>query len=84
MNEDATILMKSELSMLATKFENLRMLEDESIADFYLKLCAITKEIYNLGEPHSHAKLVQKVLQSLPTRFKSKVKDLKECKQNFE
>ena len=59
--------------MLASKFEDLRMLEDETISDFNSKLCDIANEAFTLGEKHSETKLVRKTLRSLPERFAYKV-----------
>lgn len=45
------------------------MLEDESLSDFYAKLCDITNESFALGEKFSDVKIVQKIVISLPDRF---------------
>ena len=66
--------------MLASKFEDLRMLEDETISDFNSKLCDITNEAFILGEKYSETKLVRKTLRSLPERFAYKVAAIEEAK----
>ena len=48
---------------LASKFEDLKMLEDESINDFNSKLCEITNEAFTLGEIDPKIKLVKKTLR---------------------
>ena len=55
--------------MFASKFEDLRMLEDESINDFNSKLCQIANEAFTLGEKYPEIKLLRKTLRSLPDRF---------------
>ena len=59
--------------MLASKFEDLKMLEHETISDFNSKLCDIANEAFALGEKYSDTKLVRKTLRSLPERFAYKV-----------
>ena len=66
--------------MLAFRFEDLRMLEDETISDFNLKLCDIANEAFTLGEKYYETKLVRKTLRSLPERFAYKVDAIEEAK----
>lgn len=40
----------SRLQLLTTKFENMRMMEDESICDFNIYLCYIDNNYFSLGE----------------------------------
>ena len=39
---------RNKLWSLATRFENLRMLDDDSLSDFYTKLCDISNESFAL------------------------------------
>ena len=41
---------RNKLLSLATHFENLRMHDDESLSNFYTKLCDIANESFALGE----------------------------------
>ena len=50
----------SKLKMLASKFEDLKMLKDESINDFNSKLCEIVNEAFTLGEKYHEIKLMRK------------------------
>ena len=70
----------SKLQMLASKFEDLRMLEDESINEFNSKLCEIANEAFTLGEKYPEIKLVRKTLRSLSDKFSIKVNAIKEAK----
>ncbi|KAI3443670.1 hypothetical protein Pfo_000335 [Paulownia fortunei] len=58
----------SELQMLASRFEDLRMEDNETIANFNAKLCNIANECHALGE------------KSLPDRFAHKVTAIDEAK----
>ena len=51
----------SKLQLLATRFDNLRMLESETIAEFNAKVCDIANEAFALGEKYSETKLVRKI-----------------------
>ena len=66
--------------MLASKFEDLKMLEHETINDFNSKLCDIANEAFALGEKYSDMKLVRKTLRSLPERFTYKVAAIEEAR----
>ena len=70
----------SKLQMLASKFEDLRMGEDETIAEFNGKLQDIENQAYPLGKEYSEVKLVRKTLRSLPERFGAKVAAIEEAR----
>ncbi|CAA7018893.1 unnamed protein product [Microthlaspi erraticum] len=59
----------SRKDLLATKFENMRMEEHESIADFSSKLSSLVQESRTLGKVYKDAKLVKKLLRCLPDKF---------------
>lgn len=63
----------SRLQLLTTKFESLKMLKEETIIEFNVRLLDIANESFDLGEKISEEKLVCKVLRSLPKRFEMKV-----------
>ena len=71
---------RNKLLSPTTHFENLRMHDDESLYDFYTKLCDITNESFALGEKIPETTLVRKIMRSLPDRFSSKVIDIEEAK----
>jgi len=79
-HEGTDTVKASKLQILTTRFERLRMEEDECIADFNSKLCDIANEAFALGEKYSDAKLVKKTLRSLPARFAYKVTAIEEAK----
>ena len=78
--EGTTTMRLSKLQILTTRFENLRMQENETISEFNSKLCDIANEAFALGEKISEEKLVRKALRSLPRRFAYKVTTIEEAK----
>ena len=59
----------TRLQMLTTRFEELKMSEDESFDSFYSKLNEVVVSKFNLGEKMKDSKIVRKILQSLPKAF---------------
>ena len=58
--------------MLTTKFENIRMHENQNFSFFYFELSDIVNSSVNL-EPILDSKIVRKILRSLPERLRPKV-----------
>ena len=54
--------------------------DDESFDSFYVKLNEIVIAKLNLGEKIKDAKLVRKILRSLPESFRAKVTTIEESK----
>ena len=52
-HEGTPLVKISKLQMLASKFEDLRMLENETISDFNSKLYDIANKAFVLGEKYS-------------------------------
>ena len=50
----------TKLQMLITRFEELRMSEDESFDSFYSKLNEVVNDKFNLGEKMEDSKLYEK------------------------
>src|ERR1044072_7182918 len=69
----------SRLQMLTTKFENLKMKEDETIHEFHMNVLEIANTSGALGEKMSEEKLVRKILRSLTKRFAMKVTAIEEA-----
>ena len=59
--------------MLTTRFEELKMSEDESFDSFYSKVNEVVVSKFNLGEKMKDSKIVRKILRSLPESFHAKV-----------
>ena len=63
----------NKLQQLTSRFESIRMSDDESFDEFYAKLNDIVNSTYNLGEINDQTKIVKKILKSLTDDFKPKV-----------
>jgi hypothetical protein len=66
--------------MLISKFEEIKMLEDETFRKFYTKISNLRNSMVSLGKQISDVKLIRKILRSLPERFKIKVTTIEESK----
>ena len=69
-----------KLQMLTTIFEELKMGDNESFDSFYGKLNEIVIAKLNLGEKIEDAKVVRKILRSLPESFCANVIAIEESK----
>jgi len=67
--EGTSKVKSSRIQLLTTKFEGLKMQEDETIQDYYMNVLDIANSFNSLGEKLSDEKLVRKILRSLPKRF---------------
>ena len=65
---------------MTSKFENLRIEENESIGQYHARTIDMSNESFILGEKIPKEKLIQKVLQTLPERFTYKVEAIGEAK----
>ena len=70
----------SKLQRLTTSFEEIKMEEDESFDEFYVKLKDIVNSAFNLGETIPEPKIVRNVLRSLLKRFHAKIMAIEESK----
>jgi hypothetical protein len=66
--------------MLISKFEEIKMLEDEMFGEFYSKMSDLRNSMVSLGKPISNVKLIRKILRSLPEHFRIKVMTIEESK----
>jgi len=69
----------SRIQLLTTKFEGLKMQENETIQDYYMNVLDIANSFDSLGEKLSDEKLVRKILKSLPKRLDMKVTSIEEA-----
>ena len=65
MHEGTKTVEINKLQQLTTKFESIRMSNDESFDEFYAKLNDIVNSAYNLGEIYDQPKIVRKILRTL-------------------
>ncbi|GAA0138380.1 hypothetical protein LIER_34927 [Lithospermum erythrorhizon] len=69
----------SRLEQLTTRWETLKMEEDETISSYNSKINYIANESFALGQTMSNEKLVRKILRPLPKRFAHKVTAIEEA-----
>ena len=63
----------NKLLQLTTRFESIRMSDDECFDEFYSKVNDIVNSAYNLDEIYDKPKIVRKILKSLIEDFRPKV-----------
>ena len=73
MHEGTKTVKINKLQQLTSKFESIRMFDDESFDKFYAKLNDIVNSAYNLGEIYDQPKIVRKIFRSLIENFRPKV-----------
>ena len=79
-HEGIKVVKINKLQQLTTRFESIRMSDDESFDEFYAKLNDIVNSAYNLGEIYDQPKIVRKILRSLIEDFRPKVTNIIESK----
>jgi hypothetical protein len=70
----------AKLQMLISRFEEIKMLEEETFGEFYSKMSDLRNSMVSLGKPVSDVKLIRKILRSLPEHFRIKVTTIEERK----
>ena len=70
----------SKFQRFTTTFEEIKIEEDESFDEFYVKLKDIVNSVFNLGETIPEPKIVRKVLIFLPERSYAKITAIEELK----
>jgi len=76
-----TKLVKSpKLQMLISRFEEIKMMNDETFEEFYSKMRDLRNSMVSLGKTVSNVKLIRKILRSLPECFRIKVTTIDESK----
>ena len=78
--EGSSDMKRTKLIMLTSKFEQLRMREDETLSEYFTKLYDISNESFALGKRFSDTKMVRKIFRSLPDRFQPKLTAIEESK----
>ena len=73
MHEDTKAVKINKLQQLTSRFESLRMFDDESFDEFYGKLNDIVNSTFNLGEVYDQLKIVRKILRLLTENFRPNV-----------
>ena len=63
----------NKLQQLTSRFESIRMVDEETFNEFYAKLNDIVNSSFKLGEVYEQPKIVRKILRSLIEDFRPKV-----------
>ena len=79
-HEGTKVVKINKLQQLTSKFERIRISNDESFDKFYTKLNDIVNSAYNLGKIYDQLKIVRKILRSLTEDFRPKVIAITESK----
>jgi hypothetical protein len=74
------VVKSTKLQILISKFEEIKMLEEEIFEVFYTKISDLRNSMVSLGKSISDVKLIRKILRSLPERFRIKVTTIEESK----
>jgi hypothetical protein len=77
---EGTKLVKSAKLQMISRFEEIKMLEEETFGEFYSKMSDLRNSMVSLGKPVSDVKLIRKILRSFPERFRIKVTTIEESK----
>ena len=72
-HEGTKTVKMNKLQQLTTRFESIRMYDDECFDEFYTKLNGIVNSAYNLGEIYNQPQIIRKILRSLIEDFRPKV-----------
>jgi hypothetical protein len=78
--EGIKIVKSAKFQMLISKFENIKMLEDETFNEFYIRIRDLRNSMVSLGKNISNVKLIKKILRSLPKRFRINATIIEESK----
>ena len=70
----------NKLQQLTTRFESIRMFNDECFDELYTKLNDIVNSAYNLGEIYDQPKIVRKIHRSLTEDLRPKMTVITESK----
>ena len=78
--EGTKAVKNSKLQRLTTSFEEIKMEEDESANEFYVKLKDIVNLAFNFRQTIPEPKIMRRVLRSLPERFHAKITAIEKSK----
>jgi hypothetical protein len=78
---EGTKLVKSaKFQILISRFEEIKMLEEETFGEFYSKMNDLRNSMVSLRKPFWDVKLIRKILRSLHEHFRIKVTTIEESK----
>ncbi|KAG8482698.1 hypothetical protein CXB51_024274 [Gossypium anomalum] len=71
---------QQQLLNLRREFENLKMKEEETVKKYSDRIMAVVNSIRLLGEQFDEARMVEKVLSTLPERYEAKISSLEDSR----
>ncbi|KAH1057547.1 hypothetical protein J1N35_035612 [Gossypium stocksii] len=71
---------QQQLLNLRRDFENLKMREEETVKQYSDRIMAVVNSIRLLGEQFDEARIVEKVLSTLPERYEAKISSLEDSR----
>jgi len=78
--EGRKLVKSAKLEMLISRFEEIKMLEEETFGEFYTKISDLRNSMVSFRKSVLDVKLIWKILRSLPERFRIKVITIEESK----
>jgi len=78
--EGTKLIKFAKLQILISRFEEIKMLEDETFGEFFSKMSDLRNQMVSLGKTVSNVKLICKILRSLLEHFRIKVTTIEESK----
>ena len=73
MHEGTKVVKINKLLQLISRFEIIKMEDDETFDEFYFILIDIVNSAFNFSEVYEEPKIVRKILRSLTEDFRPKV-----------
>jgi hypothetical protein len=74
------LVKSAKLQMLISRFEEIKMMDDETFGKFYSKMSNLRNSMVSLGKTVLDVKLIRKILRSFFERFRIKVTTIEESK----
>jgi hypothetical protein len=78
--EGTKFVKSTKLQMLISRFEEIKMMDDETFGEFYSNTSDLRNSMVSLGKTILNVKLIRKIIISLPHRFRIKVTTIEESK----
>jgi hypothetical protein len=78
--EGTKIVKSAKVQMLISKLEEIKMLEDETFNEFYIRIRDLRNSMVSLEKNVSDVNLIKRILRSLPKRFRINVTTIEESK----
>jgi phosphomevalonate kinase len=78
--EETKLVKSAKLHKLISRFEEIKMLEDETFCEFYTRISDLRNSMVSLGKMVSDVNFIRKILRSVLKCFRIKVTTIEETK----